>query len=262
MNGESDTTNRQEHTRDLLNQIKQDLIAFKIVNWQGEILGIVEDIQFDANQNLNLLVSLTNTNDKSSLYVINSDYIQKLDLEQKTLIVDVSVAELDNLFIEQIDRNRNNKQLASDRQKEPIREIVDEKSISLLEEKLLVNRNKQKVGEVVVRKKIETRMVQVPVRREVLIVEQIGGENKQLAQIDIGKGEITGVEIAHVPANIGDRTIEAEFLSPGSASDFLKAIALTKNHGCVKVNIELTVNNQEKLEVYQKMLAEIKTFNS
>ncbi|MBE9167641.1 DUF2382 domain-containing protein [Pleurocapsales cyanobacterium LEGE 06147] len=157
---------------------------------------------------------------------------------------------------------KNDKQLTGDRQKEPISEIVAEKSISLLEEKLLVNRNKRKVGEVVVRKKIETRMVQVPVRREVLIVEQIGGENKQLAEIDIGKGEITGVEIANLSRNIAERTIEAEFLSPSSASDFLKAIALTENHGCVKINIELTVNSQEKLEAYQQMLKDIKTFNS
>jgi uncharacterized protein (TIGR02271 family) len=159
-------------------------------------------------------------------------------------------------------RQEHNRDLLNQIKKEPISEIVAEKTISLLEEKLLVNRNKRKVGEIVVRKKIETRIVEVPVRREVLIVEQIGSENKQLAQIDLGKGEITGVEIAHLSRNLSARTIEAEFLSPGSASDFLKAIALTENHGCVKVNLELTVNSQEKLEVYQKMLEEIKTFNS
>lgn len=159
-------------------------------------------------------------------------------------------------------RQEYNRELVNQISKEPNSEIVAEKTISLLEEKLLVNRNKRKVGEVIVRKKIETRMVEVPVRREVLIVEQIGEENKQLAEIDIGKGEITGVELAHLSRERSDRIIKAEFLSPGSASDFLKAIALTENHGCVKVNIELTVNNREKLETYQKMLKEIKTFNS
>jgi len=43
------------------------------------------------------------------------------------------------------------------------------------------------VGEVIVRKVIETRMVevQVPVRHEKLIVEQVSPERKQLAEIDL-----------------------------------------------------------------------------
>ncbi|NJP18920.1 MAG: DUF2382 domain-containing protein [Hydrococcus sp. CRU_1_1] len=41
-----------------------------------------------------------------------------------------------------------------------------EKIISLLEERLLIDRTKRKVGEIVVRKKVETRMVQVPVKWE------------------------------------------------------------------------------------------------
>jgi stress response protein YsnF len=37
--------------------------------------------------------------------------------------------------------------------------------ISLLEEKLQVSRRKEKVGEVVIRKQFETRMISIPLRR-------------------------------------------------------------------------------------------------
>jgi len=60
-----------------------------------------------------------------------------------------------------------------------------EEIIRLLGERLVVDRGKRKIGEVIVRK-IETRMIQVPVRHEV-IVEQVSPERKQLAEINLGK---------------------------------------------------------------------------
>ncbi|MEA5607357.1 DUF2382 domain-containing protein [Nodularia spumigena UHCC 0060] len=64
-------------------------------------------------------------------------------------------------------------------------ELDDEDIVSLIEERLIADHKQHKIGEVIVRKKIETRMVQVPVRREKLIVEQVSPENKQLAEIDL-----------------------------------------------------------------------------
>jgi len=68
-------------------------------------------------------------------------------------------------------------------------EILSEELIRLLGERVVVDRSKHKVGEVIVRKVIETRMVQVqvPVRHEKLIVEQVSPERKQLAEIDLGQ---------------------------------------------------------------------------
>jgi hypothetical protein len=64
-------------------------------------------------------------------------------------------------------------------------EVAQEEVIQLREERLVVDRAKQKVGEVIVRKEIETEYIQVPVQREKLIVEQVGAEPKQLAEIDL-----------------------------------------------------------------------------
>ncbi|AFY78985.1 hypothetical protein Ple7327_3821 [Pleurocapsa sp. PCC 7327] len=135
-------------------------------------------------------------------------------------------------------------------------EATEDLSVSLLEEKLLVNRNKRKVGEVVIRKQIETRFVQVPVRWEKLIVEQIGAENenKQLAEIDLGHGEVTGVDLKQLPAPDSSYTVRGEFVSLKAASNLLEAIALRSPHGCSKVRIEIIVSDREKQAVYQETI--------
>ena len=134
-------------------------------------------------------------------------------------------------------------------------------SIPLLEERLIVDINKQKIGEVVVRKEIETEMVQVPIRREKLIIEQIGAETIQLAEIDLGSSEIQGVELATIQANMAqvgsvaksDETIvSGEFTSAKIASLLLNAIALERNQGCKKIRIEIVVDNAERQQTYQE----------
>lgn len=71
--------------------------------------------------------------------------------------------------------------LSSPQLAEPIAQAI----IQLLEERLVIKRQKRKVGEIIVRKQIETRLIEVPVRRETLIVEQISPERKQLAIVDL-----------------------------------------------------------------------------
>lgn len=73
--------------------------------------------------------------------------------------------------------------------------VLSQDIIRLLGERLVVDRSKRKVGEVIVRKEIVTRMIQVPVRYEKLIVEQVSPERKQLAEIDLGQEEVIGIEL-------------------------------------------------------------------
>ena len=132
-------------------------------------------------------------------------------------------------------------------------EVVEEEIVRLLEERLVVNRRKWKVGEVVARKEIETEIIKVPIRREKLIVEQVGTPNKIIAEIDLA-GELT--EIAHASSpklESNHNTVVGEFLSPKAASNLLEAIALQKRHGCTKVRLEIVVENPELQETYQKM---------
>ncbi|MDJ0736489.1 MAG: DUF2382 domain-containing protein [Nostocaceae cyanobacterium] len=124
--------------------------------------------------------------------------------------------------------------------------IAEEKIVSLLGERLLINRSKRKIGEVVVRKKVETRLVQVPIRREILVVEKIGKEVEKLAEIDLGEEENSGVEINHIPGNGSNYHVFSEFVSPQEAREILDRIAREPKHGCVKVRIELVVENSQQ----------------
>ncbi len=134
-------------------------------------------------------------------------------------------------------------------------------SIPLLEERLIVNISKQKIGEIVVRKEIEIEMVQVPIRREKLIVEQVGAETIQLAKIDLGQSEIQGVELATNQTNIpqakpvaksNEMIVEGEFTSAKIASLLLNAIALERRQGCKKIRVEIVVDDAERQKTYQE----------
>ena len=130
-------------------------------------------------------------------------------------------------------------------------------TVRLLEEKLIVDRQKRKIGEIIVRKEIETHIVEVPVRREKLIVEQVGLELKQLASIDLGDPSNNGfnsVEIREVAGARVPSSITGEFVSVKMASQFLQAIADQPDSGCEKVQINLTLSDPKLQEVYQQWL--------
>jgi len=206
--------------KQLLDQFREKFTFFTIVNQKGEVLGRVEDFCVEKNHRLYMVMSAQWTNAESPWFLLSRQHIQTIDPDNRIVIVDLSPAELEYLPVYQkretptaklsedlphssvISTSAVNSEKAMDaeervnsdlEQSDQTSEIVEEDMIRLLEEKLVVNRSKQKVGEVVVRKEIETRVVEVPVRREKLIVEQVGEEPKQLAEIDLGKGKVTGV---------------------------------------------------------------------
>ena len=72
---------------------------------------------------------------------------------------------------------------------------------------MVVDRNKHKVGEMIVRKEIETRIIQVPVRYEKLIVEQVSPERKQLVEINLGQAEVAGIELTETANQYPERLL-------------------------------------------------------
>jgi hypothetical protein len=141
--------------------------------------------------------------------------------------------------------------------------IVEEEAIRLLEERLVVDRSKHKIGEVIVRKAIETQIVEVPVRREKLIVEQISPEHKQLAEIDLSHGDLSAVELADAMSVDSQQSlVRGEFTSPGAASQFLDAIAKTHRHGCEKIQIQIVLSDPKLKETYTDWLTRYSTQTS
>ncbi len=116
---------------------------------------------------------------------------------------------------------------------------VAEAVVPLLEERLVVDRHKRKIGEVVVRKEIETQIVEVQVRREKLIVEQVSPEYQQLAVVDLGQTQGHGI---NVPESALPATMEAKFTSVQAAIEFLEALAEESNLGPQEVQVSIALN--------------------
>lgn len=136
---------------------------------------------------------------------------------------------------------------------------VSEGRIRILAERLVVARNKGKLGEIVVRKEIETRMIQVPVRREKLIVEQVSPESRQLANTELGQAielnspENTESQQPKTVGSVGDELlVTGEFGSPKIASLLLNSIALERYQGYKKVRVKIVTEDAESQKTYQE----------
>ena len=129
--------------------------------------------------------------------------------------------------------------------------LSPEEVIQLLEERLTVRSDKRKIGEIVVRKEIETRVVEVPVRREKLIVEQVTPTYKRLAEIDLSQPETDEPISSSKKRTPAGNTVYGELDSPKAASDLLDAIARTPSHDCAEIRIEIVLKDPKHQETYQ-----------
>ncbi|MBG1242344.1 DUF2382 domain-containing protein [Nostoc sp. NZL] len=274
--------NSDSRTSTSLADLRKKVRNFAVFDQQGQLVGVVHDLIVDANRRLNLVISNQANQgtleygqqlaDKyPSLFRLQSQRIKKIDKPTKSVFIDLNKSEIEYMpeyletetpgertlsenSIEQLDNYQTTNSPI-----EPVNldDVTEEQIIRLLEERLVVESSKRKVGEVIVRKVIETRMIQVPVRRERLIVEQISPEHKQLAEIDLGQEEISGVDLTEVEGLEATHfdsglTVSGEFSSPKTASLLLNAIALEQNHGCKQVRVTIGVEDESHQKKYQE----------
>ncbi|MFN6483876.1 MULTISPECIES: YsnF/AvaK domain-containing protein [unclassified Nostoc] len=270
--------NGNSRTSSSLADLRKKVNNFAVFDKQGQLVGVVHDLIVDANRRLNLVISKQANQQTvkygqqlgkqhSSLFRLQSQRIKQIDKPTKSVFLDLNKSEIEYmpeyLEAETPGDSNSNEQLANNQIKntpvEPVNleQVPEEQIIRLLEERLFVESSKRKVGEVIVRKVIETRMVQVPVRHEKLIVEQISPEHKQLAEIDLGQGEIAGVDLTageRLEATRFDNglTVSGEFSSPKIANLLLNAIALERNHGCKQVRVTIAVEDESHQKKYQE----------
>ncbi|WP_373528519.1 YsnF/AvaK domain-containing protein [Nostoc sp.] len=274
-------SNWNSRTSTSLADLKKKVKDFAVIDRQGQLVGMVYDLIVDTNRRLNLVIS-NQVNQQTveysqqladkhpALFRLQSQRIKKIDKPTKSVFIDLNKSEIEYMpehletetpgerklsenSIEQLDYSQTT---SSPVEPENLEYVNEEKIIRLLEERLVVESSKRKVGEVIVRKVIETRMVQVPVRREKLIVEQLSPEYKQLAEIDLSQEEISGVDLTEVerPETTpfhGSLTVSGDFSSPKIASLLLNAIALERNHGCKQVRVTIAVENESHQKKYQ-----------
>ncbi len=259
----------------LMEKLKSKLKNFSILDNNGFVMGRVKDVVIDSARQLNLVVSEADNYNESRLFLLRSSHIQQVDSENKSAIVDLSKAEIEHLpeYIPAEKQNAEPK-ITTDKPTEMARDIsqmpavtesqdgspeysepldvVEEEVIRLLEERLVVDLKKQKLGDVVVRKEVETRIIQVPVRREKLIVEQVGPERRQLAEIDLGQPEeIPEVQQTEIASQDNQPTVSGVFNSPRTASLLLDAISKQRNHKCKYVRVEIVLEDDTHQQTYQ-----------
>ena len=260
------TPTNNTYIETLVEKLRERINNFTVLDRQGELIGEVKDLMLDANSQLNLVVSPFASRQSSQLLLLISKLVQKIEAQDRAIFVNMNKAEMENLPEYQMAETLQNLEAnvvntSSVPAVSESLEVSEEEIVHLLEERLIIDRRKRKIGEVVVRKEIETQIVQVPVRREKLIVEQVGPEYKQLAEIDLGQGEISGIELikgeiaslstAETTGLNGELTVKGEFNSPKTASLLLNAIALERRHACKKVRVQIVVEDIESQKTYQ-----------
>jgi Domain of unknown function (DUF2382) len=133
---------------------------------------------------------------------------------------------------------------------EPDRHLIEH--IQLLEERLIVDRRNRKVGEVIVRKEVETRFVRVPIQREVLIVEQVEPEFKQLAVVDLGQIPTDSTALDERISS----TVAANFTSAATAIEFLQSLAARSPRGSQNLQLNLAIADPDTQAFYRQWLAQ------
>ncbi|MEG3898073.1 MULTISPECIES: DUF2382 domain-containing protein [unclassified Microcoleus] len=268
-------------------KVRTKLKSFTVKDTQGHLVGKIKDVYFHDNGQLNFVVAGLGR-ENTRVFLVSIKLLKKVDYHQKSLFLSINSEQVERLPVIPANDGSQSLEISS----EPIREfsnskstnpstvmsnqidtdrtnengetgddgedfdIVDREVIRLLEERLVINRSKRKVGEVIVRKEIETRMVQVPIQWEKLIVEQVGDDPKVLAEIDLGEGSITGIDLTEIKSDRQEPTVKAEFTSVQKASKILNSIASQPRHGCVKVRIELVLEDKQLEDTYQKWMME------
>ena len=249
-----------DQKNDLKREITQNL---KVYDTQNHLLGDVQHIIRGEDDQLQIVFALPNQ--EKPLFRVSRQTVRKVDLENSYVTILLTKPMREELL--KHDQNNTFKWIETDDhledsthlsqpslEEEEDHSILDEATIRLLEERLTVDRTSTKVGEVVVRKVVETKMVEVPVRQEKLVIEQVtGDQTENLAEIDLSSEVIQNVDQSANFVNSHHYNVQGEFMTPDAASEILKAISLQKDHGCRAVKIELLVSDDQKRKDYQAM---------
>ncbi|BAZ13437.1 hypothetical protein NIES4071_52760 [Calothrix sp. NIES-4071] len=279
----------------LLTNLNNKIRNFSVIDRQSNLIGTIKDVIIDSNRQISFIV-YDDYQGRNRLFLLKGQLVQKIDplVKKIFLIIDNSkINDLPEYLEREMEENTNvqdsiydynqdnhavDSHIASGEQEldTQLTNLRSEEIIKLLEERLVVERSKRKIGEIIVRKEIETRMVTVPVRRERLIVEQVSPEHKELANVDLGEqvGEVESDVELPVKAQVesskqlptttfeGSLTVTGEFSSPKVASLLLNAIALERNHGCQRIQVTIAVENEQLQQKYQEWFSRTSIRNS
>jgi Domain of unknown function (DUF2382) len=186
------------------------------------------------------------------------------------------------MIFKELNHSDHNAEIAYHTEVDSTSNILTQASFSLLEERLRIELTQRKIGEIVIRKEIETELVsvQIPVRREKLIIEQVSPAYKLLAEIDLGQpinsigtivdpisgnvmsanndSESSPIGFDPQPENLDRRitspTVYGSTDSLKVASELLQALASLPSHDCGAIRIEIALKDSRHQANYQALV--------
>jgi Domain of unknown function (DUF2382) len=186
------------------------------------------------------------------------------------------------MISKELNHSEHNSEVAYHTEVDPTSNILTQASFSLLEERLRVELTQRKVGEIVIRKEIETQLVrvEVPVRREKLMIEQVSPAYKLLAEIDLSQpidsvsAIVDSISGNVILANSDAKSSPVEFDSQSEnldrrmtpptvygstdslkvASELLQALASLPSHDCGAIRIEIALKDARHQANYQALV--------
>lgn len=222
----------KENLRHSIDRLGKQLISYQIIDFNDIVAAKVIDIERDHLDNVYLLVQLIDRTADSNWYQLSERDIEQIDSQKRTIKTNLSLQELAKLPpAKALDSS-----LSSEYETFP-----------LLEEKLTVKRYRRKVGEIVVRKQIETRMVQIPIRSEKLIVERVGDNPEVLSEAELGTERVFLSNSPELAASF-----KSKFVSIQAAEQILQAL---KQEGWeeTKVRLEIITDDETQRNAYQSV---------
>lgn len=192
----------------------------------GYLVGTILGVKSLENADFLLIVQLTDDRHLGAKATVHNSQIKSIDSERKIVTVD-----LDHQHITPDDNKDDNK------------------TIQLVEERLVVNRRRVKVGEISVRRVVETEIVEVPIRREKLIVEKVG-EGDPIVEVKLGEPRLIGNGFAvdsGIDSHTHDSTAIGNLTTIRDAAAFLQAATTLDSH-CEKIRVYIFLNQTTGLK--------------
>lgn len=205
---------------------QHQLVNNSVYDRAGSLIGNVLRVEPLSAGNFSLVVGQLGKDGTSREISIDNNYIHKLDSENNAIHVNVQV----------------NVQSQG-------HEAQESTHLELVEEQLVVNRQRVKVGEVSIRRVVETEMVQVPIQREKLVIERVG-ESTDPIEVNLNETRINGAEgykrslqadTSHAMQPISAR---GTFVTIGQVLECLGTMAKLPDPRCDKVQIEMVLHQE------------------
>ena len=201
----------------------QRLIACTVYDQQSYYIGTVVKVDRDVNNRLTLLVQGVQSLAESSKFKLVGEAIQHVDVQHKKIYVDLVRYPLSPMQVE---------------------------ALPLWQERLIVNRNRRKVGEISIRKATDVYTVEIPIRSEKLLVEDMQS-GAVLAEVALSKTQLTQNNCLDEEAAVtytDNQVVKGDLTRLQDAISFLEAVSRFPSNSFIKGKVTLLLGQPKSSE--------------